>query len=465
MTPGSDSPSFPGREVPFRLSVRKPYAFQSKAIERVRNNRAVALYMEMRLGKTLCTIRGLKKCVRVLVIAPMAGLWAWKRELGLEGLGSHVQALLGPKTARTALLQRLKRWNLVNYEGIRAIPEILEEKWDAVVLDECRRIANPKAQITKLLLKWSRRFPNARKIILSGNPAPESPLEYFEQMRFLFGSFLHCANYWQFRSYYFREMFPHEWVPKPGAIQTIKGAIHEKSFILTRAQAGIRNTKVYEVRTVKLKPDTRRAYETVRREFLLSFRGRGIAETKWVPVQYLWLQQLASGFAGTKCVDKSKFRELLNLLTGELKDEQVVVWFRFNSGIGICRYMLERLGITNGVLQGSVSNEDRERAIDLFRDGTLRVLLAQVKVAREAIDLSNSSTSIYFSNSHSFDDRSQSEDRILNPAKKEPLLYLDLVSENTVDEDIVELLKEKKMNSRFFLRELLSKLKEGDHGG
>jgi SNF2 family DNA or RNA helicase len=127
--------------------------------------------------------------------------------------------------------------------------------------------------------------------------------------------------------------------------------------------------------------------------------------------------------------------------------------------------MLERLGITNGVLQGSVSNEDRERAIDLFRDGTLRVLLAQVKVAREAIDLSNSSTSIYFSNSHSFDDRSQSEDRILNPAKKEPLLYLDLVSENTVDEDIVELLKEKKMNSRFFLRELLSKLKEGDHGG
>jgi len=389
----------------------------------------------------------------------MAGLWAWKRELQLEGIGSF-QELTGSKKERLEALRETYVWNLVNYEGLLACPQILEVPWNAIVLDECRRISNPKAKTTKALQTWSRGNPTTKKMILSGNPAPESPLEYFEQMRFLYGKFMHCNNYWQFRQAYFRELAPHEWVPKPGYIQNIKEEVHANSFILTRREAGIQNTKVYEVRGVRLGPEARRTYEKVRSDFLLQWKGKEIKNTKWIPVQYTWLQQIASGFAGEKLIDPCKVRALLELLEGELKNEQVVVWFRFNSGLVECAKSLRTARILYSTIHGAVSFSDRERAINNFFLGHVRILLCQIKCAKEAIDLSSSSTAIYFSNSHSLDERVQSEDRILSVRLPEPLLYLDLVAENTVYEDIVELLREKKVDSRFFLTRLLDKLKE-----
>lgn len=433
----------------------RPY--QIEAVRRIRHAKATALYMEMRLGKTLCVIRALPKYGRYLVVAPMAGLWAWKRELNIEGVKS-ISVLTGTPLQRLETLDQANTWNLINYEGVRCVPKIMHGFWNAVILDECRRIANPQAKTTKTLLKWSANSDGTKRIILSGNPAPESPLEYFEQMRFLYGKFMGCENYWQFRNYYFRELAPHEWVPKPNATTKIKEAVHASAYILTRKEAGLESTKIYERRTVLLKSATRRAYEKIRSDFVAEWKGRELASTKWVPVQYTWLQQLASGHLGRKLCDKGKVTTLVELLGGELKDEQVVVWFRFNSGIQVVKKAFRKEGVSYGVIKGSVSVEDREGAINRFRAGRSRILLCQIRCAREAIDLSNSSTAIYYSNSHSLDDRSQSEDRILNPAKKEPLLYIDLVAEDTVDEDIVDLLREKKVESRFFLTHLLEKL-------
>lgn len=440
---------------------RKLRPYQIVARNKIRENPACALYMEMRLGKTLATISGLLGYSPILVVAPMVGLWAWKRELALEGLESRMQVLVGSKKDRLEMLKVNKVWNLINYEGILSVPEILEKDWEAVVLDECRRISNPKAKTTKLLVNWSRRNFGIKKVILSGNPAPESPLEYFEQMRFLYGKFMRCDNYWMFRNYYFRELGPHNWVPKPTAIVQIKQEVHANAYVLTRKQAGLKDTKVYETRTVRLGHEARRTYEKIRSEFLMSWRGRELKTTKWVPVQYLWLQQISSGFIGGNLVDRCKVTETLELLKGELRDEQVVVWFRFNSGIRAVHEVLRKAGISHSILQGNVVPSDREKAIDAFRSGRCRILLCQIKVAKEAIDLSCSSTAIYFTNSHSLDERMQSEDRILNPAKKDPLLYIDLVTEDTVDEDIVEALRDKKVESRFFLSRLLEKLQSG----
>lgn len=429
-------------------------------MRRIRAANSSALYMEMRLGKTLCVIRALRPLAgRVLVVAPMVGLWAWKRELGLEGIGS-VAALVGTKKQRLEALRDTYIWNLVNYEGLRACPEILEERWTAIVLDECRRISNPKAKITKLLTSWSTRSPTTRKMILSGNPAPESPLEYFEQMRFLFQSFMRCNNYWQFRNYYFRELGPHEWIPRPGMVGKIKEEVHQRAFVLTRKEAGIGDGKVYERRVIELPAKARRFYNELKDRFCATLNGKEHS-TKWVPVQYLWLQQVASGYLGSDVAHDNKVNELINLLRGELAGESVVVWFRFNNAIRAAGSALSRAHINHGLVTGSKSPAERELAINEFRLGKTQALLCQVQCASMGIDLSNASTAIYFANSCSLDHRVQSEDRILNPAKKEPLLYIDLVAKETVDEDIVDLLRDKKVESRFFLTRLLEKLRGG----
>jgi SNF2 family DNA or RNA helicase len=432
----------------------RPY--QAEAVEFLLAHQNAALFMEMRLGKTLCVIRAMRShpdgCI--LVVAPLVALWAWKRELELEGEKDYV-LLLGSADERCEA-SKGQRWQLINYEGLRTVPQLLQINWKAVVLDESRRIANPKAQTTKLLQRYGN--SSSRRILLSGNPAPESPLEYFEQFRFLNGRFLGCENYWSFRHSLFHPLGPYEWVPKRGAVDRIKTAVHREAFVLTRKQAGIGEEKVYERRVVELPAEAKRLYEGVRKDFVA--RTNGVERsTKWVPVQYLWLQQIASGHVGNVESNDAKVRELLSLLQGELQGEQVVVWYRFNFGIAVSEVALRSARIPYGRIVGLDRHGAREKAINEFRLGKTRVLLCQVACASMGIDLSNSSTAIYFSNTLSYEGRIQSEDRILNPAKQEPLLYIDLVARGTVDEDIVEVLRSKKVESRFFLTTLLEKLK------
>jgi hypothetical protein len=73
---------------------------------------------------------------------------------------------------------------------------------------------------------------------------------------------------------------------------------------------------------------------------------------------------------------------------------------------------------------------------------------------RYGLDMSKSSTNIYYSNSCSLENRAQSEDRILHPQKSEPLLTIDLAAKGTVDEKIVYLLQRKDINAEFFMQDL-----------
>jgi SNF2 family DNA or RNA helicase len=86
------------------------------------------------------------------------------------------------------------------------------------------------------------------------------------------------------------------------------------------------------------------------------------------------------------------------------------------------------------------------------------VLLMQIKVAKFGIDLSAADTMIRYSMTYSYEDVSQSEDRIVHPLKKSPLHYVDLVARNTVDEDLIEVIQDKKIDAKLFMSKLRSRL-------
>jgi SNF2 family DNA or RNA helicase len=347
----------------------------------------------------------------------------------------------------------------VNYEGLRVTPELAKIPWTGIVLDESTTIRNPKAKISKRLIRNFNHVP--LRAILTGYPAPESLLDYYCQFAFRDnGSFMGCRNYWDFRRKYFLcdEYASWDWIPKSGVRTKVLRRVRESSFVLTRKQAGIGSRKVYESREVTMSADQAKVYKQIERSFEYEY-GQKVVSTKWIVVRTNWLAQVAGGFTPREhfCVGRGKIRELRTLLDTELRGEQVVVWFRYNREL--FEVKRELLGMQTSVIVGKTPPEIRTKRIDQFQAGKRRILLCQSRCAMLGIDLSAASTAVYFSNYYDLQVRVQSEDRIVHPKKKEPLLYVDLISKSTVDEQIVSILQEKKVQGSMVFQTFLKQWK------
>lgn len=445
------------------FEMKKLYGYQQAALDWATTQNRVAFFLEMRLGKTILAIRWAeqKALQKILVVCPLSVVWTWQDELFSEGLSS-IQLTGTQKEKKELLEEQSSRWYIINYEGIytrwngRSIPSLISRcGWDCVILDESTYIRNPKAIRTKMCKKQFMSIPY--KAVLSGLPNPESSLDFYEQMAFINGTFLNCKNYWEFRLRYFHQGWNQwDWIPNRNTITQIKEKVRENAFVLSRKQARIGSRKIFETRFVELPPKVRTAYNGLEKNFEL-----GGDKTKWILVVKTWLSRLAGGFPNEEEYQSNhKTRELLLLMQSELRNEQVIIWFRFNKEMYATYEMLFANNFKCDFIDGEVSIEKRNKIQKNFLAGKIQCLLIQIKCGKFGLDFSAASTAIYMSNSWEFEERNQSEDRILSPQKKEPVLILDLITKNSVDEDVHRALKQKGMNSKIFVSAVLENMKK-----
>lgn len=447
---------------------------QTRALRYASGKPRIALFMEMRLGKCVVVIRWARErgARRVLVVAPqptLAGVLNWEGELRREGVTDltllhHYDTADRYDRAQWQWRRLIRRpatgWFLINYEALRVTPELLDLSWDAIILDESTRVRNPKAQVTKLLVRRAQHIPN--RALLSGLPNPEDMLDYFEQFRILLGDFMGYQSYWACRENLFHQAFEgsYQWLPKRGVRDRVKKFVHQHAFVLTRKQAGVGSKKIYQMRTVALNKPQARAIRELERSY-----ATGEQSTKWAPVVHTWLQKIAGGFTPTErpeLMSDAKLKLLEELLTEDFRKESVVVWFHFNHEIEAAYQWLRARHKTLTVewCHGGIAGKRRVQIQERFQAGTTRVLLIQIALGQFGWNLSKSSTAIYYSNSYEFEDRSQSEDRIIHLTKQDDCLYVDLVTLGSPDEDVIDALQDKKRDARSFTSALAGRIKE-----
>lgn len=440
-----------------------------------------AFFMEMRLGKTLTTIRWIQSLPpsesrAIIVICPLSVMEAWIKELSLEGetfiLGSGPQRMEAIKAVWfTPPGQR--QWLIINYEAIlatapkhtirqnlaereiREVPPWMLLQWDVVVCDESTRLKNPIAKITQLCCKGFRKAKH--RAILSGLPSPEGELDLYCQMQFLHNVFLNCWNYWKFRNNHFKQYGVGGWEPKPGAANLIKKAVHSIAFVMRRKQAGLGEKKIYSQRYVSMSTAQRKLYTEAFNDYAVSLQSGEKRETEWILTRHTWLSRIAGGFdpdGNLISGGDGKSQELIALLSksGELYGEKVVVLYRFIAELDYDAKALDKHKLANLAVKGDTAPELRSSRFAQFRDPRgPKILLVMEKVAKFGIDLSVASTIIYRSNEWSCETRAQSEDRIIHPMKKEPLLYIDLITRGSIDEHVCEVVREKVFDSQAFM--------------
>ena len=448
--------------------LREAMPHQSDAIVWGRPKQYFPCYMEMRLGKSLVITRWAKakNPNHVLILAPASTIPDWLDELKREQIEVH--HLTGSRQRRADYAGDHSGWFITNYEGV-CIPDgktpkgkrryrspLLELLWDVVVLDESTRIKNPQAGITKQLLKYRMNFNH--RAILSGYPAPEGPSDYFCQMQFLYGEFAQAKNWWQFRDIHYHNPWGFEWIPKSGTLDYVKRQVRGRAYVLRRKDAGIGSKKFYERRVVPLNAVQKRLIKEIDTDFEYS-TVEGITTTKSVLTTCIWMQRIAGGYTpdGLTLINPAKQKAILELLKGDLKTQSILIWFRFNREIWGMRNFLEGEGYHVECITGVVPFAARKLLQRDFNNHKFPILLMQVQCGKMGIDLSGADTAIYYSNSWSGESRAQSEDRIIHPVKRDPLLYVDIVSKGSADEDVLFALREKSFTAKRFMARFIEK--------
>lgn len=446
--------------------MRTPRPHQREALAYADGREACAFFMEMRLGKTFVAIRAALKELEiwqpVLVVTPATTIHVWERELRQEGL--FPTPLVGSTAAKKKALEGrgdpCREWFLINPEGVRAWPGIATARpWELIIADETGGwLTNPKAAITKTLRKKFKDVP--RKMILTGLPDPNGPEDYVEQMIFCFGEFMGARDFWQWRSRYMRPSFAgYGWELKPGTAKKIREAVNKLAFRKTAKQAGVFVPKVYERRHVEAPTAIRRTLREIKRDF-----ATGEAETKYAAVAHNWQAMLAGGTyppeyqTGGQKFNPFKVRELIKLLSSELKGKRVVVWARFIREIKEIHAALKAAGFPAARISGLTKAKFRPGLLRRFESGAVDVVVIQCSVGQYALNLSFADAQVFYSNAWDWGIRGQCEKRLDDMSKTAPVLIVDLLTKDTLDEVVLDTLKEKRKSSAFFARRILERV-------
>lgn len=438
----------------------RPY--QLDGIDYLKKNKKAFLAWEMRLGKTLTVLRTFNSLPGIkLVVCPKPVIEVWCEAMKDEKIWDYTAFSSSWRENILTFLHSQHipaKWLIANFEAVQRLPKEILETVDTIIVDESVRLKSPNAKTTKFFLDNFKE--TKRKVLLSGNPNPNSDLDLFTQMQFLHGSWMNCDNYWQFRQKFFKsDLMGWQFWARTSSKETIKIEFQKSAFILKRKAVGLDCEKIYEKRYVDMPKHLKKEYKRMEKEFVATLPKSGEElETNQILAQLSYLQQMAGGHLLKEKFSDFKVKELVNLLEGELKGEQVVVWCRFRWEIEqISKALMKKVPMD--FINGSVPIPDRKEINKEFKEGRLKVLVMQIQTGRYGLNLSSADTAIYFSNTFSSDDRTQSEDRILDVKKKQPLLYVDLITRDSVDEHIHKVLKRKKKNSDFVM-EVTDELKK-----
>ena len=456
-----------------------PYEHQKKALSICWDSDFFALFMEMGTGKTKVAIDNMAilyekgEINSALVIAPKGVYDNWVRnEIPThlpERINRYVMRWVPKKTKayETELVdfvlskESLLKIFVMNVEalstkrGVEAAEAFLHQNPDNFVLvDESTTIKNRKAARTKNIL--SLRALSKYRRILTGSPITKSPMDLFSQSLFLDKRALNYNSFFAFQARYavvrqrsvghrsFQEIVGYR------RLDELSEKLDQFSYRVLKQDCLDLPEKVFVRRDVELTKEQRSAYDQMVVWALAALGNGEVATTSNVLTQIMRLQQICCGHIMT---DEGVLKELPNNRLSTLMDlaEEVqgkaIIWATYTHDIqSISNALSDRFGPDSvATYYGETPQDERQQIVNWFQDESspLRFFVGQPRTGGYGITLTAANTVVYYSNSYDLEIRLQSEDRAHRIGQTNKVTYVDLVSPKTVDEKILEALRDK----------------------
>ena len=458
----------------------QPFAHQLEALDRSWSVPDYALFCEMGTGKSkilIDTIGALfleNKINSVLIVAPKGVYKNWeKTELPkhlpdsiLEETDIVPWSPSSTKKARGPLDDALKPSNrlkivVMNIEafstekGTDYATDFVAAGLCLMAIDESTTIKNLKAKRTKNVIKVG--LKAAYRRIMTGSPVTQSPMDLYSQCAFLGSHTLGYNSYYSFQGRYAqivrRTLGAHSFNQIVGYqnLEELSYKLESFSYRILKKDCLDLPDKLYIKRSVELTDDQAVAYKQMKDNAVaLLEKDGGMVTAQNVLTQMLRLQQICSGFVKTddgqiEKLSTNKLTELLTVL--EEVTGKVIIWAVYVEDL---RMIQEALAKQYGpesvaVYSGKTHPEERQVIVLEFQnpDSKLRFFVGQSRTGGYGLTLTEASTVIYYANSFDLEVRIQSEDRAHRIGQKNNVTYIDLVTENTVEEKVLKALRNK----------------------
>ena len=348
---------------------------------------------------------------------------------------------------------------VTNYDTLRNNFDLITtRKFGLLIVDESAKLKNNKSKITEAVLALSgftyRNSFKTKNIIsrrysLSGIPAPNSPEEYWAQIKMVTGPghVVFSDNFYVFRGRYFyaidlgnrQKMYKFRKDMFAEFCEKLSGAVH-----IVRKSALNLKPQTHHVHEIQLSPAERAAYDTMKRDLVIAIDNNDILASTAL-VEIMKLRQLASGFCydeqgTTHRIGNSKLHHMKELLAAD-GDEQSVIWVNFKA---------EAEQLSSLPDSKVVRNSKDDHLIDEFKQGKFQYLILNPMSAGHGLTMTNCHHARYISESYSFELALQSRERIDRIGQTRPCVYDYLHAQDTIDSVVHKAIENKEaMVNRF----------------
>ena len=323
-----------------------------------------------------------------------------------------------------------------------------------IAIDESTTIKNHKAKRTKSLMKIAAQFKYRR--LLTGSPVTKSPMDIFAQTEFLRPGLLGYESYYAFQGRYAvtqrRSMGAQAFQQIVGYknLDELTANIDRFSFRVLKKDCLDLPEKIYTVRYVTLTDEQAKMYSLLQQQAMLLFDDGEMVSAPAVITQMLRIQQVMSGHLKTDDGEMKYFPSRRMDALEEITEEhqgKAIIWSRFRYDIiQITEMLNKKYGKGSAAAYfGDTSDDDRAAALLNFQNPShpLRFFVGNPATAGYGLTLTEANLVVYYANDFNLETRIQSEDRAHRIGQRNNVTYVDLISEGTLDEKIVESLRNK----------------------
>ncbi|WP_338958184.1 DEAD/DEAH box helicase [Fusobacterium nucleatum] len=404
------------------------------------NSLGACLADDMGLGKTLQAIALISKLheekkKKSMVIMPKSLIYNWENEIKKFSTKLKVGVYYGINRDFSSL----KKVDVIltTYGTIRNdIENLLEEKFDMLILDESQNIKNVNSQTTKAVL-----LLNAKKrVALSGTPIENNLLELYSLFRFLnpemFGSVQRFTNNY---------IVPIQKYSDTSTIEELKKKIYP--FLLRRVKKEVLKDlpdKIEKLVYVDMNNEHRKFYEE-RRKYYYSLLEKNTLNQgnfdKFFVLQAInELRHIVSSpeLESKKIISSKKEVLIENVVEAIENNHKVLIFVNYLSSIeSICDSLKEN---KIKYLKMTGQTKDRQILVDKFQnDNRYKVFVMTLKTGGVGLNLVSADTIFIYDPWWNTTVENQAIDRAYRLGQDKTVFAYKMIMRNTIEEKILKL--------------------------